>query len=64
MDISSEIVHNLLPVYLVTILGTGAQTVGMSEGVAKQYKDGPTFSGRAVLYCRSFRQLQEILRSI
>jgi MFS family permease len=35
MDISSEIVHSLLPVYLVTILGAGAQTVGMIEGVAE-----------------------------
>ncbi|ALC16298.1 putative arabinose efflux permease, MFS family [Desulfuromonas soudanensis] len=35
MDISSEIVHSLLPVYLVTVLGAGAQTVGMIEGVAE-----------------------------
>ena len=35
MDISSEIVHSLLPVYLVVILGAGAQTVGMIEGVAE-----------------------------
>jgi MFS family permease len=35
MDISSEMIHALLPVYLVTILGASALTVGVIEGVAE-----------------------------
>ncbi len=35
MDISSEMIHALLPVYLVTVLGTSAATVGLIEGVAE-----------------------------
>jgi MFS family permease len=35
MDISSEMIHSLLPVYLVTVLGTSALTVGLIEGVAE-----------------------------
>jgi MFS family permease len=35
MDISSEMIHALLPVYLVTVLGTSALTVGMIEGIAE-----------------------------
>lgn len=35
MDISSEMIHALLPVYLVTVLGTSALTVGIIEGIAE-----------------------------
>jgi MFS family permease len=35
MDISSEMIHGLLPVYLVSVLGASAQTVGVIEGVAE-----------------------------
>ena len=35
MDISSEIIHSLLPVYLVTVLGTSMLTVGFIEGIAE-----------------------------
>ena len=35
MDLSSEIIHALLPIYLVTVLGTSALTVGFIEGVAE-----------------------------
>ncbi|MHB1110818.1 MAG: MFS transporter [Devosia sp.] len=35
MDVSSEMIHALLPVYLVTVLGTSALTVGVIEGVAE-----------------------------
>jgi len=35
MDISSEMIHALLPIYLVTVLGTSALTVGVIEGVAE-----------------------------
>lgn len=35
MDVSSEMVHALLPVYLVTVLGTSMVTVGFIEGIAE-----------------------------
>ena len=35
MDISSEIVHSLLPMFLVAGLGTGVATVGLIEGIAE-----------------------------
>src|SRR2546429_4106519 len=35
MDISSEMIHALLPVYLVTVLGTSNLTVGFIEGIAE-----------------------------
>jgi MFS family permease len=35
MDVSSEMIHALLPLYMVTILGTSAFTVGLIEGLAE-----------------------------
>jgi MFS family permease len=35
MDISSEMIHALLPLYLVTVLGASMLTVGTIEGVAE-----------------------------
>jgi MFS family permease len=35
MDISSEMIHALLPIYLVTVLGTSMVTVGLIEGIAE-----------------------------
>ncbi|MEO8383844.1 MAG: MFS transporter [Betaproteobacteria bacterium] len=35
MDISSELIHSLLPVFLVTTLGASALAVGLIEGVAE-----------------------------
>jgi len=35
MDVSSEIIHSLLPVFLVTVLGVSMQTLGLIEGVAE-----------------------------
>lgn len=35
MDFSSETIHALLPIYLVTILGASALTVGIIEGIAE-----------------------------
>ncbi|MBK9130031.1 MAG: MFS transporter [Gammaproteobacteria bacterium] len=35
MDISSELIHSLLPVFLVSVLGASAFTVGLIEGVAE-----------------------------
>jgi len=35
MDISSEIIHSLLPVFLVVVLGASALSVGFIEGIAE-----------------------------
>jgi len=35
MDVSSEMIHALLPIYLVTVLGTSMVTVGFIEGIAE-----------------------------
>ena len=35
MDVSSEMVHSLLPMFMVGVLGAGALTVGLIEGVAE-----------------------------
>ncbi|CAN7453030.1 MFS transporter [Rhizobium sp. LjRoot258] len=35
MDISSEMIHALLPVYMVAVLGTSAFAVGLIEGIAE-----------------------------
>ncbi|HVJ13684.1 MAG TPA: MFS transporter, partial [Burkholderiales bacterium] len=34
-DISSEMIHSLLPLFMVTVLGTSALTVGLIEGAAE-----------------------------
>jgi MFS family permease len=46
MDISSEIIHALLPVYLVSVLGASTLTVGFIEGIAEATANiTKTFSG-------------------
>ena len=35
MDVSSEMIHALLPVYMVTVLGTSGFAVGVIEGIAE-----------------------------
>jgi hypothetical protein len=35
LHVSSEMIHALLPIYLITVLGTSALTVGIIEGVAE-----------------------------
>jgi len=35
MDISSEMIHSLLPMFMVTVLGASAFTVGVIEGLAE-----------------------------
>ena len=35
MDVSSEMIHSLLPLFMVTTLGLGAFTVGVIEGLAE-----------------------------
>ncbi len=35
MDVSSEMIHSLLPLFMVTVLGASALTVGLIEGAAE-----------------------------
>lgn len=35
MDISSELVHSLLPIFLTSVLGASMVTIGFLEGVAE-----------------------------
>jgi MFS family permease len=35
MDVSSEMIHGLLPVFLVTVLGASVTTVGLIEGIGE-----------------------------
>ncbi|MBW6493257.1 MAG: MFS transporter [Burkholderiaceae bacterium] len=35
MDVSSELIHSLLPVFMVTVVGASALTIGLIEGVAE-----------------------------
>jgi MFS family permease len=35
MDVSSELIHSLLPVFMVTVLGTSVLAVGLIEGLAE-----------------------------
>jgi MFS family permease len=35
MDVSSELIHSLLPVFLVSVLGANALALGMVEGIAE-----------------------------
>ncbi|HVO95207.1 MAG TPA: hypothetical protein VMT22_20290, partial [Terriglobales bacterium] len=46
MDVSSELIHSLLPVFLVTVLGASTATVGLIEGVGEATAAiGKVFSG-------------------
>ena len=35
MDISSELIHSLLPVFLITVIGASTVAVGLIEGIAE-----------------------------
>src|SRR5262245_21671202 len=35
MDMSSELIHSLLPVFMVSVLGTSVAAVGLLEGMAE-----------------------------
>ena len=35
MDISSELIHSLLPVFMTTVLGASMVTIGILEGVSE-----------------------------
>lgn len=46
MDLSSEMIHSLLPLFLVTVLGASALSVGIIEGIAEATASiGKVFSG-------------------
>jgi MFS family permease len=46
MDISSEMIHSLLPIFLISVLNSNALTVGLIEGVAEAVAlISKTFSG-------------------
>ena len=42
MDVSSEMIHSLLPVFLVGTLGASVSLVGVIEGVAEATASRPT----------------------
>ena len=53
MDISSELVHSILPIFMVTVLGTPVVTVGIIEGFAEGTAAvTKVFSGVVSDYCR------------
>src|SRR5665811_1515822 len=35
MDVSSELIHSLLPIFLVTVMGASTVVVGLIEGIAE-----------------------------
>jgi len=52
MDISSELVHSLLPIFMATILGTSMITIGIIEGFAEGAAAiTKVFSGAISDYC-------------
>ncbi|WP_020586573.1 MFS transporter [Desulfobacter curvatus] len=52
MDISSELVHSLLPIFMATVLGTPMMTIGIIEGLAEGTAAiSKIFSGAISDYC-------------
>jgi MFS family permease len=52
MDLSSELVHSLLPIFMVTVLGTPMATIGIIEGFAEGAAAiAKVFSGAISDYC-------------
>ncbi len=52
MDISSELVHSLLPIFMATVLGSSMVTIGIIEGFAEGIAAfTKLFSGAASDYC-------------
>ena len=61
MDVSSEMIHSLLPVFIVTVLGASAFTVGLIEGVAEATAlIAKVFSGTLSDYLRRRKALAVI----
>ena len=58
MDISSELVHSLLPPFMATVLGTSMVTIGVIEGLAEGAAAiAKVFSGAISDYCGSASSL-------
>lgn len=58
MDISSELVHSLLPVFLTSVLGASVMTVGVIEGLAEATASiAKVFSGVLSDYVRKRKSL-------
>jgi MFS family permease len=61
MDISSELVHSLLPIFMTTVLGASMVTVGIIEGVAEGVAASTkVFSGAVSDYFRKRKLLAVI----
>jgi MFS family permease len=61
MDISSELVHSLLPIFMTTVLGASMVTVGIIEGVAEGIAaTTKVFSGAVSDYFRKRKLLAVI----
>jgi len=61
MDISSELVHSLLPIFMTTVLGASIVTVGIIEGVAEGIAaTTKVFSGAVSDYFRKRKLLAVI----
>lgn len=61
MDASSEAIHSLVPVFLVSVLGANAETVGLIEGVAEATASiTKVFSGTLSDYMRQRKRLAVI----
>ena len=61
MDISSELVHSLLPIFMTTVLGASMVTVGIIEGLAEGIAaTTKVFSGVASDYFRKRKPLAVI----
>ncbi len=58
MDISSELVHSLLPIFMATVLGASMATIGVIEGVAEATASiTKVFSGGLSDYLRKRKPL-------
>lgn len=58
MDISSEFVHSLLPLFMATVLGTSMVTIGIIEGLAEAAAAiTKVFSGAISDYCGKRKSL-------
>ncbi|HLB31657.1 MAG TPA: MFS transporter [Gammaproteobacteria bacterium] len=58
MDISSEMIHSLLPVFMATVLGASMLTIGMIEGIAEATAAiAKVFSGMLSDYVRKRKSL-------
>ena len=55
MDMSSEMIHSLLPIFLMSVLGAGATAIGTLEGVAEATVLVVKIFGRSVTGSASVR---------